>query len=110
MYEDIQRRTTDHGQLTTNDGHPIQMIPLTLRQVRHAVGGKALNMVADENLSITAVCLDSRAMEAGALFIAIRGETFDGHDFLKQAAAGGAAAMLVHVPPADPPAGTPLIH
>ena len=85
------------------------MIPLTLRQVRHAVGGKAITMVADESLPITAVSLDSRKMSRGALFIAIRGETFDGHQFLGDAAAGGAAAMLVQAPPVDPPAGMALI-
>jgi UDP-N-acetylmuramoyl-tripeptide--D-alanyl-D-alanine ligase len=41
------------------------------------------------------VSTDSRALGAGALFVALRGERFDGHAFLKNAAAGKAAAALV---------------
>lgn len=65
-------------------------------------------MVADENLPIATVSIDSRKMEPGALFVAIRGETFDGHHFLKEAAAGGAVAALVHSP-VEPPAGLALV-
>ncbi len=39
--------------------------------------------------------IDSRTVKRGELFIAIHGEKFDGHDFLKQAAQSGAAAILV---------------
>lgn len=38
---------------------------------------------------------DSRAVQAGQLFIAIRGEHFDGHDFIASARDKGAAAALV---------------
>lgn len=38
---------------------------------------------------------DSRTIEAGALFVALRGENFDGHDFAAAAVARGAAALLV---------------
>ena len=41
------------------------------------------------------VCSDSRQVRAGQLFIALRGPTFDGHDFVAGAAASGAAAALV---------------
>jgi UDP-N-acetylmuramoyl-tripeptide--D-alanyl-D-alanine ligase len=42
-----------------------------------------------------AVTADSRALEPGSLFVALRGERFDGHDFVPQAAAGQAAGALV---------------
>src|SRR6185437_8829194 len=77
------------------------MIPLTLRQIRHAVGGKALTVIPDENVRVTAVCLDSRKMEKDSLFVAIRGENLVRHQFLKTAAAGGAIAMLVEEPPGE---------
>ncbi len=38
---------------------------------------------------------DTRNLTAGALFVAIRGERFDGHDFVEQAVARGAGAVLV---------------
>lgn len=38
---------------------------------------------------------DSRALEPGQLFVALRGERFDGHDFVAAAAAAGAAAAMV---------------
>ena len=40
------------------------------------------------------VSTDSRTASAGALFVALRGETFDAHDFLPQVAANGAAAVV----------------
>ncbi|MET0983190.1 MAG: UDP-N-acetylmuramoyl-tripeptide--D-alanyl-D-alanine ligase [Telluria sp.] len=40
------------------------------------------------------VSTDSRTARAGALFVALRGETFDAHDFLPQVAANGAAAVV----------------
>lgn len=41
------------------------------------------------------VCTDSRQLEPGDLFFAIRGERFDGHDFLTDAAAKGALAVVI---------------
>lgn len=41
------------------------------------------------------VCTDSRSARPGDLFFAIRGERFDGHDFLNEVAAKGAAAVVV---------------
>jgi UDP-N-acetylmuramoyl-tripeptide--D-alanyl-D-alanine ligase len=49
------------------------------------------------------VSTDSRSLEAGELFVALRGERFDGHDFLRAAAARGAAAALVDRGHAGPP-------
>jgi UDP-N-acetylmuramoyl-tripeptide--D-alanyl-D-alanine ligase len=44
---------------------------------------------------VTGVSTDSRSIRAGDLFVALRGERFDGHDFLKAAAAASAAAAMV---------------
>jgi UDP-N-acetylmuramoyl-tripeptide--D-alanyl-D-alanine ligase len=41
------------------------------------------------------VCTDSRAVQPGDLFVALAGEKFDAHQFLAEAAARGAAAMLI---------------
>lgn len=44
---------------------------------------------------VTAVCIDSREALEAALFVAIRGEHHDGHDYLADAVRGGAAALLI---------------
>src|SRR5262245_24501276 len=44
---------------------------------------------------LTAVSTDTRAMGPGTVFFALVGERFDGHEFLLQAAEGGAAAVVV---------------
>ena len=54
------------------------------------------------DLRIRGVTCDSRAVEPGSLFIAVRGELFDGHDFVPAASAAGAAAALVEEPLPDP--------
>jgi UDP-N-acetylmuramoyl-tripeptide--D-alanyl-D-alanine ligase len=47
------------------------------------------------NAEIFSVCTDSRELKSGSLFIAIQGERFDGHDFIKEAEAKGAVAAVV---------------
>ncbi len=77
------------------------MIPLTIRQIRQAVRGRFLAPQPEESpQSIVTVCTDSRRIEPGCLFIALRGDNFDAHAFLPQVAAGGAIAALVEAPPA----------
>jgi UDP-N-acetylmuramoyl-tripeptide--D-alanyl-D-alanine ligase len=49
-----------------------------------------------DEVIITAVGTDSRKLAPGTLFVALRGENFDGHDFVAQAAANGAIALLLH--------------
>jgi UDP-N-acetylmuramoyl-tripeptide--D-alanyl-D-alanine ligase len=47
------------------------------------------------DIDVDGVCIDTRKIKPGDLFVAIKGERVDGHDFVAQAAAGGAAAALV---------------
>ncbi len=60
---------------------------------------EALGIPADAGASadrrFTSVSTDSRTLEPGALFVALRGERHDGADFLEQAAARGAAGAVV---------------
>jgi UDP-N-acetylmuramoyl-tripeptide--D-alanyl-D-alanine ligase len=56
-----------------------------------------------------AVCTDSRALAPGALFVALRGEKFDGHDFIAQAAQARAAGAVVETEPKDLPEGFAVI-
>jgi len=44
---------------------------------------------------ISGVSIDSRSIKAGEIYVAIRGDKFDGHDFIKDAAQKGASAAVV---------------
>jgi UDP-N-acetylmuramoyl-tripeptide--D-alanyl-D-alanine ligase len=65
----------------------------TLPELLAATGGELASPGAA--VEFRGVTSDSRALEAGELFVAIRGETHDGHAFVAQAAERGAAAVLV---------------
>ena len=52
---------------------------------------------------------DSRSVNAGMLFVALKGERFDGHDFVREVLAKGAAGAMVERAWADANPGLPLI-
>ena len=80
---------------------------LTLADVLAATGGTLVAPAAAE-MAFTAVSIDSRTLETGALFVAVKGPRFDGHDFLVEASGRGARAALVHRD-AQAPVGFPLV-
>lgn len=80
---------------------------LLLADVLAGTGG-TLAGPAPAGAAFASVSIDSRTLEPGALFVAIRGPRFDGHDFLAEAAARGARAALVHRD-AEAPAGLGLV-
>lgn len=67
------------------------MIPVSLTTLAQLADG---TLVGDD-LQINAVTTDTRKVTAGCLFIALKGERFDAHDFAADAVANGAAALLV---------------
>lgn len=67
------------------------MKKLTLKEIAEHIGG-TFNVDAE----FTEVCIDSRLCKPGCLYIAIKGENFDGHDFTTSAFANGASAAIVH--------------
>lgn len=62
-----------------------------LTEVAAATGGRVAGVDAD----FTGVSIDSRTLQPRELFFALRGERFDGHDFVEAAARRGAAAAVV---------------
>lgn len=52
----------------------------------------------DDDVYFNSISIDSRRIESGALFIAISGEQFDGHEFIQQAEQKGAAAVIISRP------------
>jgi UDP-N-acetylmuramoyl-tripeptide--D-alanyl-D-alanine ligase len=65
---------------------------MRLRQAQDLLAGSRL--VGDGDTPIERVHSDTRTLQPGDLFVALRGERFDGHDYLAQARAGGAVAAL----------------
>src|SRR5262245_23017031 len=63
-----------------------------------------------ERATYSAVCTDSRRLVPNCLFVALKGETFDGHDFLPQIAKAGAAGVVVKrkQPRQDPDKGVTI--
>ena len=55
------------------------------------LGGPSASLAS----AVTGVSIDTRTLEAGDLFFAIRGDTHDGHDHVERALAAGAAAAVV---------------
>ena len=69
------------------------MIPMALGQVAQAMDGRASG--AHRNQVVSGVSTDSRTVAAGELFFAVKGERFDGHEFVAAAFEGGACACVV---------------
>ena len=75
------------------------MEPLPVEIIAKAVGGALA--AGDPKAKVLGVSTDSRTLQPGQLFVPLAGERFDGHAFLGDAVARGAAAVLVQ-------AGRPL--
>lgn len=71
-----------------------------LQLLEHVEGIRIPDAV--EDVDITAIRTDSNLVERGDLFVAIRGTTSDGHDYLEDVARRGAAAVVVEAVPDTP--------
>jgi UDP-N-acetylmuramoyl-tripeptide--D-alanyl-D-alanine ligase len=81
------------------------VIALTVAELAAVVDGRLDH--ADASAVVEAVAVDSRRVSAGAVFVAIRGERVDGHDFAAAAVADGAVVVLA-ARPVSAPDGTAL--
>jgi len=75
------------------------MTLFTLRDAALQIPGAIV--IGDENIMFDRVSTDSRTAGRGDLFIAIKGDRFDAHNFLPQIAQRGVAAVLVTRTPDD---------
>ena len=66
---------------------------MTVSELARAVA--ALETRGDGRIGFSSVSTDTRTLAPGALYVALRGERFDGHDYVAAAREGGAAASLV---------------
>jgi len=67
------------------------MISVSLSQLAEILHGK----LHGQDLTLDAVTTDTRKLTPGCLFVALKGERFDAHDFVEKAKEGGAGALLV---------------
>ena len=67
---------------------------MTLQQASDWV--PASQLVGDGAVKISRVHTDTRSLQAGDLFVALKGERFDAHEFLAQAKSSGAVAAIAH--------------
>jgi UDP-N-acetylmuramoyl-tripeptide--D-alanyl-D-alanine ligase len=78
------------------------MIPITAAQVAEATGGRLGEGTSPETLVTADAVIDSRLAVPGSLFVAIAGESADGHDYVGAALGGGATLALVARPVEGP--------
>ncbi|MCD6057844.1 MAG: putative udp-n-acetylmuramoylalanyl-d-glutamyl-2,6-diaminopimelate--d-alanyl-d-alanyl ligase protein [Thermomicrobiales bacterium] len=86
------------------------MTPLAFESVLSGTGAVLRGEIPPQTV-FTRIERNSQQVQPGDLFIAVRGERFDGHDFVGDAAAAGATAALVRREWADehPDPGLPLL-
>jgi UDP-N-acetylmuramoyl-tripeptide--D-alanyl-D-alanine ligase len=69
------------------------MCKITVDDILCATSGKLIDGCRSE--SVTGVCVDTRLILEGELFVALAGERTDGHGFIHDAVCKGAGAILV---------------
>jgi UDP-N-acetylmuramoyl-tripeptide--D-alanyl-D-alanine ligase len=62
-----------------------------LSELANAIGGKLVG----QDVAVSTISTDTRSITQGSLFIALKGERFDAHDFVDQAIESGAVAVVV---------------
>jgi len=68
------------------------MESFSLKELIKAVNGKFL--IGDPKMPVENVSIDSRTVKKGEVFFAVKGENYDGHDFIGEAVSRGAAAIV----------------
>jgi len=82
----------------------VEWLPLSASDVANATRGRVVR--GEPATAVGRVSIDSRSLEPGDFFVAIAGETFDGHRFVSDATRRGAIGAMVHQAPVSPEAGT----
>jgi UDP-N-acetylmuramoyl-tripeptide--D-alanyl-D-alanine ligase len=83
------------------------MDSIRFEKIAQWAGGRLA--AGDPQGAVVSVCTDSRTLKAGDLFVALRGDKFDAHTFIAEAAKRGAAGALVEEFPAELPPGFAVI-
>ncbi|MEI9893881.1 MAG: UDP-N-acetylmuramoyl-tripeptide--D-alanyl-D-alanine ligase [Chthoniobacter sp.] len=83
------------------------MDPTPFEKIALWAGGRLAT--GDPQGTASTVCTDSRSLKAGDLFVALRGDKFDGHTFVAEASKRGAAGAIVEEFPAELPTGFAVV-
>lgn len=67
----------------------------SLEELASVTEGKWHNLSSQDSITISCITTDTREKVSNALFIALKGDNFDGHDFLNEAIQNGALALCV---------------
>ena len=89
LNETVTRNTMDENRMED------KTYVWTLDQLKDSVDGEFIGALNNETVAFSSVSTDSRSLLPGALYIAIQGERFDGHDFIAEAIRQGAVAVLL---------------
>jgi len=88
-------------------GSEASALRLTVADVAEATGGTIV--AGDPATPIQGVAIDSRRTGPGDLFVALRGQRFDGHAFVPAVLGAGAAAVVVSAPMAPAAGGAVVV-
>ena len=80
---------------------------MTIREL--ITGIKKVAVAGNPDIEVSDIQLDSRKVTKGSLFVAMRGTTVDGHEFIPKAVELGAAAVLCEVLPQKPADGVTFV-
>src|ERR1700712_4643934 len=87
---------------------PSNQASFELSELAACSGGRV--RAVNETLRVSGVVTDSRAVKPGQLYVALKGERHDGHAFLAEVqAAGAAAAVIEEAAEATAPQGLALV-
>ena len=77
------------------------MHPMTLAQAAAYCGGELYDFTGSTGVEFSYICTDSREADKDTMFVAIRGERVDGHDYIGQAIEAGCRCFLCEYVPHD---------
>jgi UDP-N-acetylmuramoyl-tripeptide--D-alanyl-D-alanine ligase len=83
------------------------MPAFTVEEIVRGTRGALLG--GDLGIGVSGMSIDSRTLNVGEAFFAIRGDRLDGHAFLRDAVGRGAGCLVVDTVPDELPSGVPLV-
>ena len=83
---------------------------LDLQLAQHWIPGSVVQFPDGAGTNVNGVCTDTRAIAPGCLYVALRGERFDGHDFADAALAAGASALMLEADSLAAAVPRPIAH